>query len=125
MKELHDIIQILVLIAKKQDPLINDIIKDTQLDKTIVMNNIQLLIDNNYIKQINNHYHLIKEPKQYLIIDLFDIVKPMSSIPCLNHEQCELYDDCPVTCFWYGMNKEIREYVNMYTLEDLVKGYCL
>lgn len=100
MNELHDLIMTLINVYN------NNIIKNKYLD---------LLIKHKYV---NNSYHLTKDPSNIELSDLYKII----AISCNN---CNNFDNCSCCCFYEGLNITIINYLESYTLEDIIKGYCI
>lgn len=68
-------------------------------------------------------YTLAKSPDSYTIGEILRVVEgDLSPVACLeNGAECSRSSICPTLAFWQGLRKAINDYVDSYTLEDLVK----
>ena len=69
-------------------------------------------------------YKLTKEPKEYKIGDILRVTEgDLAPIACLEGEDntCPRSFECITLGFWEGLYAVINEYVDNYTLEDLIK----
>ena len=69
---------------------------------------------------------MTKEPKQYTVGSILRITEgSLSPIACVENtpNQCSRCDICSTVEFWKGLNKIINEYVDKFTLEDLINQH--
>ena len=69
-------------------------------------------------------YRLAKEPSQYTIGDILRIAEgSLAPVSCLEDEvnTCPRNADCMTVDFWEGLADAINNYVDSFTLEDLLK----
>ncbi len=69
-------------------------------------------------------YKLVKEPNEYKIGDILRVTEgDLAPISCLEGGEniCPRSSDCTTLGFWEGLYVVINEYVDKYTLEDLIK----
>jgi len=69
-------------------------------------------------------YSLIYPANQYTPKDILKVVEgPIACVSCLETEKnlCPRYNECPTISFYEGLNKVINDYLESYTLEDLVE----
>ena len=70
-------------------------------------------------------YLLTKAPEQYTAgVILTAVEGRMCPVSCLEQSPnlCERYDQCRTIRFWEGLDKTVNEYVNSYTLADLLNA---
>ena len=68
-------------------------------------------------------YQLTKAPEQYTIGSILQITEDtLSPIACLEQDAkvCPRAADCRTLPLWKGLDKVIRDYLNNYTLADLI-----
>ncbi len=68
-------------------------------------------------------YQLTKAPEQYTVGDILRITEDtLSPVACLepNAEACPRAADCRTLALWKGLDKVISDYLNNYTLADLM-----
>lgn len=73
----------------------------------------------------NGGYLLSKRPEEYIVGDILRAAEGnLEPIPCLadTPNQCERYEHCKTLAFWDGLSKVINDYIDKYTLADLIKG---
>lgn len=73
----------------------------------------------------NGGYLLAKRPEEYVVGDILRTTEgSLVPIPCLADEQnqCERHELCTTLAFWNGLNKVINEYIDSYTLADLLES---
>ena len=108
------------------NPTVDEVMDFMQYDLKRVVEYIRILLDEKQLVLINDHLYLSSLPENYLINDLYRLVDPFASIGCVNEKnKCKIYDECNAICFWNGLNKTVEDYINLYTLEDIMKGYCI
>lgn len=69
-------------------------------------------------------YRLARKPSEYTVGDVLRVLEgPLSPTTCLEGEynDCPRVNICPTLSFWEGLNRVINEYVDSFTLEDLVE----
>ena len=69
-------------------------------------------------------YRLAKEPSQYTIGDILRVAEgSLAPVSCLEDEvnTCPRNADCMTVDFWEGLADAINNYVDSFTLEDLLK----
>lgn len=69
-------------------------------------------------------YSLVKSPKEYTPKDILVVVEgPIACVSCLETEKnlCPRYAECPTVVLYEGLNKVICDYLDSYTLDDLVE----
>ena len=90
---------------------------------------IALLCKVGYIRSMrgpSGGYKLTREPKDYSVGDILRVTEGnLAPISCLdgNGEHCERLNQCGTRNFWDGLYHVINEYIDKYTLEDLVNEY--
>jgi len=68
-------------------------------------------------------YRLAKEPQEYKVGDILRAVEgPLAPTACLAQEQndCPRAASCPTLDFWKGLDEAVNDYVDSYTLADLM-----
>lgn len=68
-------------------------------------------------------YRLSRKPAEYTIGEILRLIEgPLVPVSCLEdlQNECPRQETCPTLSFWEGLQKTINEYVDSYTLEDLV-----
>lgn len=68
-------------------------------------------------------YSLVYQPYQYTPKDILEVVEgPIACVACLETKEnlCPRYQNCPTIPFYEGLNKVINDYLESYTLSDLV-----
>ena len=78
----------------------------------------------NSLRGNNGGYRLAKAPEEYTIGDVLRITEGNVSLaPCIEEgsEDCERRSDCAALSFWSGLDKVINDYIDSYTLADLMK----
>ena len=87
---------------------------------------VTLLCKAGFLKSVRGPqggYKMSKEPKQYTIGSILRITEgSLSPIACLEDSpnRCERCASCSTVDFWQGLYQTINEYVDMFTLEDLI-----
>ncbi len=79
----------------------------------------------NSLRGNNGGYRLAKAPEEYTIGDVLRITEGNVSLaPCIEegNEDCERRSDCAALSFWSGLDKVINDYIDSYTLADLMKN---
>lgn len=69
-------------------------------------------------------YKLVKEADQYRVGDILRITEGnLVPVACLEeaHSQCPRQERCVTKEFWQGLYQTVNEYIDCYTLADLVK----
>jgi len=69
-------------------------------------------------------YRLAKDPKDYTVGSILQITEgDLAPVSCLKGDEniCGRKEGCPTIGFWEGLHKTILDYVESYTLADLVE----
>ena len=73
----------------------------------------------------NGGYRLSKKPEEYIVGDILRTMEgPLASVGCTSDAEgqgCPLADNCSTVSFWKGLDKAINDYVDSFTLADLLK----
>lgn len=72
-------------------------------------------------------YKLAKEPGEYKIGDILRLTEgTVAPVKCVrsDYNTCQMKDKCKVLSFWKGFHQAIDDYVDSYTLEDLMANDC-
>ena len=69
-------------------------------------------------------YQLAREPEEYTIYDILSLTEgTLAPVACLNKdEECPRACDCLTLPMWQGLNKTVTDYLESWTLADLVGG---
>jgi Rrf2 family protein len=71
----------------------------------------------------NGGYRLSREPPDYRVGDILRVMEgSLAPVTCLEDKenQCSRCDECAVLPFWRGLDIVISDYVDRYTLQDLM-----
>ncbi|MBE5860059.1 MAG: Rrf2 family transcriptional regulator [Butyrivibrio sp.] len=71
----------------------------------------------------NGGHRLKKKPEEYRVGDILRAVEgDLAPVECLEGDDiiCPALDRCPTISFWKGLDKAINDYVDSFTLKDLV-----
>ena len=71
----------------------------------------------------NGGYRLSREPADYRVGDILRVMEgSLAPVTCLEDKenQCSRCDECAVLPFWRGLDIVISDYVDRYTLQDLM-----
>ena len=71
----------------------------------------------------NGGYKLAREPREYRIGDILRVTEgSLAPVACLDDREnlCPRSDICATLPFWQGLGKVIDEYVDSYTLQDIL-----
>lgn len=75
----------------------------------------------------NGGHRLARDPKDYVVGDILRVMEGnLSPVECAAKESgvdCPLSDNCVTLSFWQGLDKVVNDYVDKFTLEDLVNQY--
>ncbi|MDC7293444.1 MULTISPECIES: RrF2 family transcriptional regulator [unclassified Butyrivibrio] len=75
----------------------------------------------------NGGHRLARAPKDYVVGDILRVMEGnLSPVECAAKEsgvECPLSDNCVTLSFWQGLDKVVNDYVDKFTLEDLVVQY--
>ncbi len=73
----------------------------------------------------NGGHRLAKEPSEYVVGDILRAMEgPFANVGCnadMEGEGCPMSQDCATVSFWKGLDNVINEYVDSYTLQDLLE----
>lgn len=68
-------------------------------------------------------YRLVMPPEQYTLGAILRVTEgSLTPVSCLETGQCENADGCLTRHFWHGLHQQISNYVDHYTLADLIAG---
>lgn len=73
----------------------------------------------------NGGYVLARQPEEYIVGDILRSTEgSLTPIPCLadTPNQCERQEQCSTLPFWSGLYKVINEYIDRFTLADLIES---
>jgi len=71
----------------------------------------------------NGGHRLAKKPEEYRVGDILRIMEGnLSPVECLIGDKvcCPKAEECATLSFWKGLDKVVNDYVDQYTLADLV-----
>ncbi|WP_130836311.1 RrF2 family transcriptional regulator [Lachnoclostridium sp. Marseille-P6806] len=71
----------------------------------------------------NGGYRLAREPKEYTVGEILRVMEgPLSPVACLDDPDniCPRSAMCATLPFWQGLDQVIREYVDRFTLQDIL-----
>jgi Rrf2 family transcriptional regulator, iron-sulfur cluster assembly transcription factor len=70
-------------------------------------------------------YKLTRKPGKIKVIDVYNAFEPgVVLIDCLSNKHlCDRASKCSVRDFWGGLNDVIKNYLESYTLEDLIREH--
>ena len=75
----------------------------------------------------NGGHRLARAPKDYVVGDILRVMEGnLSPVECAAKKsgvECPLSDNCVTLSFWQGLDKVVNDYVDKFTLEDLVIQY--
>lgn len=73
----------------------------------------------------NGGYVLAKSAEEYIVGDILRTTEgSLVPIPCLDdaRNRCERHEQCTTLAFWSGLNKVINDYIDKFTLADLIES---
>ncbi len=73
----------------------------------------------------NGGYRLAREPEDYKVGDILRVMEgSLEPISCLINDpvSCPRSESCVTLPFWKGLSKVINDYVDSYTLQDLMEN---
>lgn len=106
---------------------LKDVAKRQNLTVKYMEQIMPLLTRVGYVKSYrgnNGGYRLAHEPEWYKVGDILRISEgSLAPIACIEDKenQCEHYKECSTVGFWEGLWTVINQYVDSYTLADLVQ----
>lgn len=103
-------------IAKRQD------ISEKYLESIIVILSKASLLD--AVRGKKGGYKLSRKPEEYNINEILTLLEgTLAPVSCLSNSGvvCENAADCRTLPLWIGLDNVINEYLNNYTLADLIK----
>lgn len=68
-------------------------------------------------------YRLAREPEQYTVGDILRLTEGnLAPVACLGgpENRCERCGECPTLDFWTGLYAVVNQYIDRYTLADLL-----
>ena len=70
-------------------------------------------------------YRLSRRPSEIKILDIYKAFEPgITIVDCMEQTfDCNLSKTCGVRAFWKGLNNQITEYFDSFTLENLIKDH--
>ena len=72
----------------------------------------------------NGGHKLAKAPSEYVVGDILRVMEgnlaPIDCVAITNNTICPYQEECATISFWKGLDKVVNEYVDSYTLQDLV-----
>ena len=75
----------------------------------------------------NGGHRLAKAPKDYVVGDILRVMEgDLAPVQCSakdTENPCPVADSCATFSFWQGLDQVVNEYVDRFTLEDLVAQY--
>lgn len=76
------------------------------------------------IRGAKGGYRLLKPANEYRVGDILKTVEgSICPVSCLEaNETCSRKEQCSTIKLWQGLDKVINEYLNAYTLDDLIKN---
>lgn len=89
---------------------------------------VTLLSRAGYIKSVRGNsggYKLSKSAQEYRVGDILRVAEgSLVPVACLTDSpnQCPRYKECLTLPLWEGLNKTINDYVDRFTLADLLNG---
>ncbi len=88
---------------------------------------LPLLVADKLIEGVHGRgggYRLTREPKDYKVSEILRVAEgdlaPVACLEC-DAEKCERMDDCRTLPLWKGLDQVINEYLDNYSLSDLMK----
>ena len=77
------------------------------------------------IKGKKSGYKLTRKPHQIKVMDVYKAFEPgIAVVDCMNDKYfCERALNCGVKTFWDGLNTLICDYLNSFTIEDMIKEH--
>ena len=68
-------------------------------------------------------YRLVKAPEQYTLGEILRVSEgSLEPVSCLAEGKCDNECKCLTRHFWHGLSEQIANYVDNYTLADLLSG---
>lgn len=107
---------------------LKDISERQQITVKYLEQIVSILCKAGYLKSLRGNgggYKLAKLPKEYGVGDILRTTEgSLCPIACLDDDpnQCTRKEKCLVLPFWEGLNKVINNYVDSFTLEDLLES---
>lgn len=106
---------------------LKDIAKRQNLTVKYLEQIISILNKAGYLNSLRGNtggYRLAKKVNEYVVGDILRIMEGnLAPVACLEkcNSSCMREDICKTLSFWRGLDKVINEYVDSFTLEDLLK----
>ena len=81
----------------------------------------------NALRGNNGGYMLSRSPEEYIVGDILRACEgSLAPIACLEgggEPACDRAEECTTLDFWKGLDKVITDYVDSFTLQDLLDNY--
>ena len=106
---------------------LKDIAKRQNLTVKYLEQIISLLNKAGYLQSLRGNtggYRLAKNLDEYVVGDILRVTEgDLAPVACLKKcgDFCQREDICNTVSFWRGLDRVINEYVDSYTLKDLLK----
>ena len=106
---------------------LKDIAKRQNLTVKYLEQIISLLNKAGYLQSLRGNtggYRLAKNLDEYIVGDILRVTEgDLAPVACLKKcgDFCQREDICNTVSFWRGLDRVINEYVDSYTLKDLLK----
>ena len=86
---------------------------------------VRALVQEGYLTGVRGKgggYRLSKAPEEYSVRRVLEAAEgPLAPVVCLEGG-CPRMDDCPTLPLWQGLDRAIAEYLEGFTLADLLRG---
>ena len=79
-----------------------------------------------YLKSLRGNrggYRLAKTPDKYIAGDILRVMEgSLATVACLDYDEvdCERSNNCSTLKFWNGLKETVNNYVNSFTLADII-----
>ena len=74
------------------------------------------------VKYLERKYKLTRKPSEYKVGEILRVAEgDLNIIDCIKDYDCPRKKYCKTYSFWGGLDKVINEYVDSFTLEELLK----
>lgn len=121
-------LRLMIFLAKQEENKVvslKDISKEEDISLKYLEQIVSILSKQKLILSIRGAkggYCLLKPAEEYKVGDILKIVEgSICPVACLeDNENCSRKGQCSTIKLWKGLDKVISEYLNAYTLKDLV-----